>query len=271
MDPIVTLTSDFGERDWFVGAMKGSVLRSCPNARLVDITHQIPRHDVKAGALALRASVPFFPEGAVHLCVVDPGVGTDRKPVAVRAGAAHFVVPDNGVLSYLLPQDSSFSAVSLADRTGTASATFHGRDVFGPAAGALAAGRPLEELGPPINRLLSFPFPETVWTEHGCAGEVLHVDVFGNLITGLGEDVQGTVRSHLRRGGRLLWRVGSKEIQGLCRAYGDVSPGEPLALWGSIGFFEIAVREGSASEFSGAGVGDTVELVLLPIDAPKGV
>jgi len=271
MDPIVTLTTDFGEQDWFVGAMKGAILRSCPQARLVDITHQVPRHDVKAGALFLRASAPYFPEGTIHLCVVDPGVGTARDPVAVRLGDAYWVAPDNGLLSYLLHQAPAFTAVSLAGWTKNASATFHGRDVFGPAAGALAAGRALEDLGPFLNDLLRWPLAAPQWKHARCKGEILHVDVFGNLITNLGRDVEQAVRDHLRRGGEILWHVGKKDIPGLCQTYGDVSPGEPLALWGSIDFFEIAVREKSASEFTSAKTGDPVELILLPINGSKGV
>jgi len=268
MMPIVTLTTDFGNRDWFVGSMKGAILRMCSRAILVDITHEIPRHDVQAAALTLFAACSCFPEGSIHLCVVDPGVGTSRRPVAVRTGTQYFVAPDNGVLSYVLENDVPFEAISLESWTPCPSATFHGRDIFGPVAGALAFGRTLSELGQSTDLKVRWSLPRPRWEGNACLGEILHVDQFGNLITNMGDKVRERVEEHLRVGGTLLWQVGTMEIRRLAKTYGEVNRGELVALWGSIDFFEIAAREARASDLTSLSSGDSVRLILLPI-APK--
>ncbi|MGH7397764.1 MAG: SAM hydrolase/SAM-dependent halogenase family protein, partial [Candidatus Rokuibacteriota bacterium] len=153
MPRVITLTTDFGLRDPFVGIMKGVLLSICPSARLVDLTHEVPPHDILAGGLALEAATPFFPPGTVHLAVVDPGVGSARRAIAVRAGGYHLVGPDNGLFTFAL-EGAGWTAVSVTApeyRLAEVGRTFHGRDIFAPAAAYLAAGVPLERLGPPVS------------------------------------------------------------------------------------------------------------------------
>src|SRR5215212_7192244 len=189
--PIFFLT-DFGLADTYVGIVKAVILQVAPDARIVDLTHDIPPQDVRAGAFALLTAAPYLPEDAVVLAVVDPGVGTDRRPVAVQAGRRTFVGPDNGLFSWVV--DAASKAVVL-DRPRfwlpTVSATFHGRDLFGPAAAHLARGVPLTELGSTVGTIHPIPFPavrrhlDTHGRVHAAHGEIIHVDRYGNLITSL--------------------------------------------------------------------------------------
>ena len=261
MDPIITLTTDFGNSDWFVGAMKGAILSACPEARLVDICHEITRHDVREAALVLLASVPHFPDGTIHVAVVDPGVGGPRRPVAIRTGRAFFVAPDNGILSYVLEDDPPNHAVSLQKRCQWASPTFHGRDVFGPVAGELAAGAHLESLGAEAVglELWKRPRPKPL-AEDTLEGEVLHVDRFGNLITSFGQETIERVHRCLLSGGSPTWIFGAHHYVGLAKAYADVSMGEFAVLWGSLGFAEICAREDDAASLTGLSRGSPVIL-----------
>jgi S-adenosyl-L-methionine hydrolase (adenosine-forming) len=224
---VVSLLSDFGTSDVYVGVMKAVVLSAAPSARLVDLTHEVPPQDVRAGAFHLMQAAAWFPRGTVHLAVVDPGVGSERRAIAVEAGGAFFVGPDNGLFSWIAPRPTR--AVILEVPRG-ASNTFHGRDVFAPAAGKLAAGAPLASLGAPAGRLVKLSWPTRA--------EIVHVDRFGNLITNLekldGELVAGEFRTRK-----------------LVSSYAAVARGEPLAILGSHGFVEIAVRDGSAAAVLG--------------------
>ncbi len=273
--PILTLLTDFGTEDEYVGVMKGVILSIAPHVRLVDLTHQIPPQDVRRAAFLLSNAVPFFPPDTVHLAVVDPGVGTARRPLAVRTPVGTFVGPDNGLFSYVLAEVPHWGAVELrnpAYRLRYVSSTFHGRDIFAPAAAHLAMGAPLEALGPPVTDPQRLPLPYLELGDGWLEGEVLHADRFGNLVTSIGR---------LRwEGGRLLLvpafrpnppryalsatavRVvaAGLELPGIRRTYGEVPSGSPLALVGSSGFLEIAVREGSAAEQLGLRVGDRVRL-----------
>ncbi len=273
--PILTLLTDFGTEDEYVGVMKGVILSIAPHVRLVDLTHQIPPQDVRRAAFLLSNAVPFFPPDTVHLAVVDPGVGTARRPLAVRTPVGTFVGPDNGLFSYVLAEVPHWGAVELrnpAYRLRHVSSTFHGRDIFAPAAAHLAMGAPLEALGPPVTDPQRLPLPYLELGDGWLEGEVLHADRFGNLVTSIGR---------LRwEGGRLLLvpafrpnppryalsataaRVvaAGLELPGIRRTYGEVPSGSPLALVGSSGFLEIAVREGSAAEQLGLRVGDRVRL-----------
>jgi hypothetical protein len=235
---IVSLLSDFGASDVYVGVMKARVLAADPAARLVDLTHAVPPQDVQAGAFHLAQAARWFPRGSVHLAVVDPGVGTARRALAIEGEEAFFVGPDNGLLTAAAGRIKR--AVVLPVPKG-ASSTFHGRDVFAPAAGRLSAGAPLSSLGAPAGRLVALKRP--------APGAIVHVDHFGNLITNLtsleGELVAGAFRTRK-----------------LARAYGDVAPGEPLALIGSHGFVEIAVRDGSAARALGLRRGDGVQTLF---------
>lgn len=253
---IITLTTDFGTRDPFVGVLKGVILGIAPDARLVDLTHEVPPHDVLEAALALEAAVPFFPPGTIHLAVVDPGVGSPRRPLAVSAGGQRFVGPDNGLFSFLFAR-GEWSAVSLerkAFRLARVSRTFHGRDIFAPAAAHLACGTPLTRLGDVVVDPVDIPWPGAHRQGDALVGEVVHVDRFGNLVSSVrAEDLEAVGSSEL-----LVVDVEGKPIGPVVSCYADLAPGGGGAVIGSSGRLEIAVREGNALGLTGAGRGSKV-------------
>ena len=248
--PIVTLTSDFGTVDFYVAAMKAALLRTCADARLIDVTHGVPRHDILCGSIALERAVDGFPPGTVHLAVVDPGVGTDRRILVTHVKGQTIVCPDNGLVTWAWRRHGGgrahkLSWLSVRDP----SDTFHGRDIMAPAAGMLASGKPISELAAPIDD----PVLLQVAPTDGRAGaaRVIHVDVFGNATTDLSRELLGDARiCGVRVKGRDLGRPR--------RTYWDVAPGKPLALIGSSGLLEVAVRDGSAAHELGVRVGDEV-------------
>ncbi len=247
---IVTLLTDFGVADYFAGAMKGAVLAVNPGAQVVDLTHEIPAHDVEAAAFTLLAAYDAFPAGTVHVAVVDPGVGSARRPVVVAGGGHLFVGPDNGVFSYVCERAEGscvFHATESRFFRVAVSATFHGRDVFAPLAGALSRGVKPESLGPLITDYARLPFPTPRRLDATTLeGSVIHVDHFGNCITNL-PPLPGTIEV----GGRPVTRG---------RTYGEGLPGSPLALVGSAGLIELAVPGGRAADNLGIGVGAEVIL-----------
>jgi hypothetical protein len=257
--------------------MKGVILTIAPTAHLVDISHEIAPQNLRQAAYVLYTSYPFFPPGTVHLVVVDPGVGSARRPIALRTPAGDFVAPDNGVLSYVMACEPVDALVELSDpryRLPQISHTFHGRDIFAPAAAHLAAGVPITSLGPPVSDPVTFSPPSVEITPEGVTGEVLHADHFGNVITSIGllvwsesdliltpafRDVQRGERVRFSAAGATV-TVAGQEIVGVHRTYAKVTPGETLALVGSEGHLEIAVREGSAAQRLGLHPGDLVML-----------
>ena len=258
MHPVIALLTDFGLQDHYVGAMKGAILTACPEATLVDVTHEVPAHDVAAGALALDASYRHFPAGTVFVAVVDPGVGSERRPIAVGAGRWLFVGPDNGLLTFVLEVHPAARVHLLANPLlfrEPRSPVFHGRDLFGPAAARLARGLALEEVGPPVADPVRMDQPPKTRTDAGWDGAVLHVDRFGNLTTNLLES-DLTVLA----GGALesLEVCLGAEVLPLVRSYSDVAAGRPCALVGSSGRLEIAVRRGRADALPGTAEGARV-------------
>jgi S-adenosyl-L-methionine hydrolase (adenosine-forming) len=262
MPKIITLTTDFGHQDPFVGIMKGVVLSVSPEARIVDLCHEVAPQDLLGAALRLESALPYFPDGTVHLVVVDPGVGTDRAAIAVRTARAFFVGPDNGVIPAAIER---FEAIDAAVRlTNTdrhlrpTSKTFHGRDIFAPCAALLSLGVPIAELGEPAGELVALyqPLPEpvgNVWHAH-----VIGRDRFGNLLTDLRAE-------HLQRSGEHVMeiRIGGERAP-VRETYGDVPEGDLVAYIGSSGRLEIAVRNGSAAER----LGPVVTLTVQPTEDP---
>ncbi len=244
---IITLTTDFGLEDPYVGVMKGVILGIAPDVALVDLCHQVPPQDVMAGAVALEAAAPHFPAGTIHLAVVDPGVGSARAAVAVQTENAWYVGPDNGLFTLALAADPVVRAVRLTNpvyQKRPVSATFQGRDIFSPAAGHLAAGVELSRLGEPSHVLATLPFPTPMQRNGGLEVHVIHVDRFGNLVTDLtSEQLVEWLESHPH--GRCMFEVGSHTVP-LARTFADVAVGEPVAYVGSGGRLEIAIRNGSA-------------------------
>lgn len=268
--PICFLT-DFGLEDAYVGVVKGVILSIEPRAQIVDLSHAIPPQDVRAGAFTLMAGVPYFPPGTAYLAVVDPGVGTERRAVAVAVGDYYFVGPDNGLLSWAILKaargpdtvvvlrgdalllEGDASAVVLDRPTywrQEVSSTFHGRDIFGPVAAHLARGVALTELGSPIDSIRALPFPTPTRDDGTVRGEVIYVDRFGNLITNV-ERVELAPNAVVEIAGRTI---------------GGISPhfqqeAELIALVGSSGLLEIAAPSGSAARVLGAGVGAHVRVL----------
>ncbi len=242
---VITLTTDFGTKDWFVGVMKGVLLARAPEARVIDLTHELQPGDIRAGAFALMASYRFFPRGSVHVVVVDPGVGSARRALAVRTRDYFFVGPDNGVLSWALRGEKVQSTRVIenpAYMLSPVSRTFHGRDIFAPAAGCLSAGRPFEKIGPVLKRIERLPWAEPQVTSKQASGEILYIDRFGNAISNLDS------ASLQPLGGELAVSAGSLKRCPVAEFYQAVPTGKPVAVLGSSGFLEIAVNGGSAAE-----------------------
>ncbi|MFN7976001.1 MAG: SAM-dependent chlorinase/fluorinase [Acidobacteriota bacterium] len=249
---IVTLLTDFGEEDAYVASMKGVVLAAARGATLVDLCHAIPPQDVRRAAMVLDGAVGHVPPGTVHLAVVDPGVGTSRRGIAVDAGRALFVGPDNGLFSLALRRFGTYRAHALPTPPG-ASATFHGRDVFAPSAARLCRGEEARRLGPEVKDLVVLDAPAPRRAAGRVEGEVVYVDRFGNLITNIHGDLLPVERGacRVRVGGRL-------RIEGISPTYGAAAAGRMVALVESTGHLEIAVRDGSAARRLRAGTGTPV-------------
>jgi hypothetical protein len=257
--PIITLLTDFGTADAYAGIMKGVILGRCPDAVLVDLTHGIAPQDVLAGALVLRSAVDFFPAGTIHLAVVDPGVGSARAAVLVETPRACLIGPDNGLLAPAAAHLGIARIIELADpayRLPVVRATFHGRDIFAPAAAHLAAGVPTTAFGPPRAVLAPLALPATRWEGGQLVGEVIRVDGFGNLVTNIGESALASFR-----GGTVSVSIAGCTAIPLVSTYADVAPGQAAALIGSWGQLEIAVRGSSAAAVLGAKAGTPVRVV----------
>jgi S-adenosylmethionine hydrolase len=247
---IVTLTSDFGLADGYVASMKAVVLTGCPDARVVDITHEIPPGDVIRGALILEATAPYFPTGTIHLAVVDPGVGSERLGLALASSGHHFVGPDNGLFTPFLDAPGA-AAYALPEPGPENSATFHGRDVFAPAAARLAAGADISSLGEPLKDPVRLDWPKAEVTGEEIRGEVIYIDRFGNCVTSIkAGDLETDVSYTVNAVGR--------DVGPLRKYYAETPPGSPLALINSMGRIEVAVNGGNAAEALGLGLGDAV-------------
>jgi S-adenosylmethionine hydrolase len=263
--PVITLTTDFGQADGYVGTMKGVILGICPQASLVDISHKIRPQGIRQAAYVLHTATPYFPPGTIHLVVVDPGVGSARRPIAVQTQRAIYVVPDNGVLSLVLAQDPAQQAIHLTEqrfRLPLVSTTFHGRDIFSPAAAYLACGVDPQEMGAeiPISELVTISITQPQIQAAGTwQGEILNVDHFGNLITNFRFPMADAASSAPRMQISIL--AGGKQITGLSSTFADVEPGELVVYVGSDGYLEIAVREGNAAAVLKLDVGDPVQVI----------
>lgn len=261
----ITLTTDFGTADGYVGAMKGVIATLAPAATVLDLTHDVSPQDVRGAAFALFRAVPFYPPDTIHCVVVDPGVGTGRRPLAVRTADGQYLVgPDSGVFSLFCPPyaDAEPEAVELTERRwwrpGEPSATFHGRDIFAPVAAHLArmvdeGEVELSDLGRRVGDVHRFDMPVPVEVTGAYRGEIVHVDHFGNAVTNLPE------RWVAHAGGEVVVEAGGKTMP-VVGTYGDVGVGELCALVGSSGWLEVACRDGSAAERLGLAPGIPVVL-----------
>ncbi len=261
MPPLITFLSDFGAQDWFVGVVHGVIHGICPEARIVDLTHAVPAGHVARAAFILEAGAPDFPAGTVHLAVVDPGVGTERRALVVKARGQHFVGPDNGILEWALA-DPAAEAHALAESRyfrRPVSRTFHGRDVFAPAAAYVAKGEPIRCFGPQVEDPVRLPLVRPRVAQGLLVGQVMFIDRFGNALTNVTEqDLQGVFAPWPEA--RLDAEVAGRMIGGLSRSYGDAPMGTLVAIIGSSGRLEIAQVGGDAAERLGLGEGDEVRV-----------
>ena len=269
MAAVITLTTDLGLKDNYVGAMKGVILGINPDAIIVDISHDVTPHNVKEGAFLLSTAYPYFPQGTIHLVVIDPGVGTGRQALIVEGSGYYYVAPDNGVLSYVLADalgdtpypphlPSNFTAVSITQNRfwrPSVSDTFHGRDIFAPVAAHLSLGVSLEEFGDLVTSILAFRRSSPVTkADGGIQGEVVHIDGFGNLIT--------NVRAEVLPPGNVALEVGLHRVKGISRSYEEGKG--LLAIIGSAGYLEISQKNGSAAAKIKAKIGTAV--IIRPAD-----
>ena len=260
-DPIITLTTDFGTNDYLVGAMKGVILNINPAARIVDINHNVTPFDILDGALTIATAYKYFPPRTIHVVVVDPGVGTQRRPLLVSGDKQYFVAPDNGVLSLIMDREPCTARQISAEHyfLNPISPTFHGRDVFAPTAAWLSKAWQTEAFGEEITDFVRFAMPKAKAAGHAVKGVVLRVDVFGNLLTNLtAEDVPAAAVAS----GDIRLSVSGKEVRKFTTTFALGTPGEPIALFGSSGFLEIAVNRGNAARTLGANRGAEVTLEI---------
>lgn len=264
--PIITLLTDFGSQDYFVGAMKGVILSINPAAGIVDVTHEIPPAEIRAAAFNLLAVHQEFPAGTIHLVVVDPGVGSGRRGVALDCAGQFFVGPDNGVFSWVCERAGEFRAVHLTTEKFfryPVSQTFHGRDIFAPVAAALSNGVDLAEFGPEIDDLIRLESLQPRTLDDGVTeARIIHIDRFGNCITNLTRDDFGPGQPG--PGTKLL--VNDHDVSSFREFFADGAVGELFCLFGSAGFLEIAARNSSAAKILGAQCGQPVIAVTGPVD-----
>jgi len=257
---IITLTSDFGGQDYYVSAMKAVILQICPDVRMVDISHDLPPQDIMAGAWVLRNTAFLYPPGTIHLAVIDPGVGSDRRSVIVRARDQYFVGPDNGLFS-LIAEEEEHSVVALTNKTfwrETVSATFHGRDIFAPVAANLCKGEPMDSFGMKGTDLTPYRWAKPISDEEGIQGWVMHIDRYGNLVT----NIPGSLIVAHDKYAKFKIYVGNTILKEFSATFSEVPDGEPVALIGSSGMLEIAINKGNAEQMLGIEKGAPVSLVI---------
>lgn len=259
---IVSLLTDFGTQDGNVGVMKAVIWGIAPRAQITDLSHAVPPQNIRHAALLLARSAPYFPDDSVHCVVVDPGVGTGRRPIAARLGRQRYVAPDNGVLTLALAEaEAAGLEIELVHLDQPQfwreeiSKVFHGRDIFAPVAGHLAAGVPLVALGTPMDDPVRIDWPQPARTDRGWKTEVIYIDRFGNLVTGLKREVLGDRQ-------KLQVRLRGQSVPGLVGTFGERPPGTLTALYGSTGYLIVAEVNGSAQARLEADVGDPVDVLI---------
>jgi S-adenosylmethionine hydrolase len=250
---LITLLTDFGDRDYFVASMKGVILTINPHATIVDLSHQIAPHKIEEAGYVLHSCYRSFPDGTIHVAVVDPGVGSNRRPLLVSSSRYYFLAPDNGLLTYVMKEEDGVEVRHIENkqyRLKAQGATFDGRDLFAPAAAWLAKGEPLASFGRLVNDPVKFPLEEPVWQDQRLVGRIVYVDRFGNLISNI-------LRKHLEEVEAVTKHptpeihIAQQTIKGLVVSYSEGEGSRPAALLNSNGFLEIFVKEGSVAEALG--------------------
>ncbi len=260
--PLITLLTDFGERDYFVASMKGVILNINPQARIVDLSHHVTAHDVTDAAYLLKSCYRYFPDGTIHVAVVDPGVGSQRRPLLVSSSRYFFIGPDNGVFTHVCQEESGVEVRQIENRQyrlDSDGATFDGRDLFAPAAAWLTKGQSIGSFGRLVPNYERLSIPEPAWDKHVMAGQIVYIDRFGNLISNLTAYHLKEVRSLTKRPDPYV-RIGGHTIDGVGRSYAEGSPDQPQALMNSNGYVEVFVKEGRAAERLNVSRGARIEL-----------
>jgi len=259
---VISLTTDFGSGDHEAGVLKGVIWGIAPNVKIADLSHDIAPHAIFEGAILLWRAAPYFPDGTIHVVVVDPGVGTSRRGIAARLGSQYFVGPDNGLVSMLLERiERNSECIEFVHLDQPrywlpeVTTVFHGRDIFTPVAAHFAQGVPLNSLGTPITDPIRLEIPSPIRTPHGWLGQVIHIDHFGNLATNL----HG---SHIDQPEEVIVNINGQKITGLVSTFGERPPGTLVALFDSSGSLTISVVNGSAAGILHACVGDTIEVLF---------
>ncbi len=267
---IITLMTDFGLKDGNIGVLKGVIWGICPQVQIADITHLVMPQNIPDAALLLARSAPYFPKGTIHVVVVDPGVGTKRRPMAAALGDWFYVGPDNGTITMLMDRTKSEGLSCrfvLLDKgeywLPKVSHVFHGRDIFSPVAAHLARGVPLSEVGTDFSDPVQLRLPKPVKTQKGWRGEIIYVDHFGNAASNILEE---DLKHALEWKEKIVVHLKNIEMIGLVNTFGDRSPGEVVALFGSTGNLIVSVVNGNAATLFGLKVGDTIEVSTLALD-----
>lgn len=256
MTPIITLTTDFGTKDPYVAAMKGVILRINPDIKIVDLTHEISPHNIMEANLFLANSCPYFPDGTIHVVVIDPGVGTEREPIVVSTCDQVFACPDNGLLTLISKKLQIKEARVIKNKTFMlehVSSTFHGRDIFAPVAAYLASGRKIENVGDKLDKIEMIDIPEPVIGKGRVTGEIIHIDRFGNLISNISLNLFEKSKNY-----EIL--IKDKRLDKISQAYGEKNKNELLAIIGSSDLLEISVNQGSAENVLGVVIGEKISV-----------
>jgi S-adenosylmethionine hydrolase len=253
---IITLLTDFGTKDGYIGAVKGVIKRINPQAEIVDITHEVDSYDVLGAAFALNNFYKYFPKGTIHLAVVDPGVGSLRQPILIKTKDFFFVGPDNGIFSFIYQREDITEIIIISNEKyllAEPSSTFHARDIFAPVAAYLSLGIKADEFGSSAKECMKFIIPETESKGKSSKGEIIHIDRFGNLITNISADLLANKKN-------VEIKVGKRRIKGITRSYFEIKEQGLGALIGSSDFLELAVNQGSAQTFLKAKIGDRIRI-----------
>lgn len=264
--PVISLMTDFGIKDGNVGVMKGVIWNIAPETQISDLSHMIAPQNVREAALILARSAPFFPENSIHVVVVDPGVGTARRPMAARIGNQYYVGPDNGTITLLLESAEKAGLVVECVHLNkpefwlsTVSFVFHGRDIFAPVAAHISSGIQLKDLGTQFSDPVRLELPRPHKTDSGWLGEIIHIDHFGNIASNIRTETLGL---ELNNKARMIVRIAGLEIRGLINTFGERPVGEIVALMGSTGNLIVSVVNGSAANRLSAKVGDSLEVIV---------
>jgi S-adenosylmethionine hydrolase len=265
VDPIITLLTDFGESDPYTGAMKGVILSICPKARIIDLSHNIQKHNIREGALYLRSVAKYFPKNTIHLVVVDPGVGSSRKPLIIQSRNYFFVGPDNGVLSLAALEDGVPKIVEISNTAyflKPVSSTFHGRDIFAPIAAHLAVNRSIEKFGSEIGKWVQLEIPKVKIDGNKIYGEIIHIDRFGNVITNIPQEIFQRLQKSAIKFIQIQINQFDSKIK-LCTSYDQGGLGEILVIFGSSNLLEIAKNQDSAAAALNVQLNDKILVELV--------